>query len=258
MVQVGDPLAAPAPEVGTSGAVWRHLAEALDGPMTANPTEERVGPPGSIDLSEITVDRGRGVIIDQLSLRASPGQTVLVTGPSGVGKSSLLGALVGAVPVVSGRVRLTGTVTRLPQHPSVVRGTVADNLRLAAPGASNDDMQEVLVIVGLDDALGREGLDRRVGPGGWALSGGQARRLGTAQGLLARPDILLADEPTRGLDAPAARELLLAMRLFDPWMTLILVLHSEQRHQLSWVPDTRIRLEAHDVRSASPANRCGP
>ena len=259
MLQLSDPLAIAALDVGKSAAVWRRLSETLARPTTADPSEvDSVAPPGSIDLIEIAVDRGRGVIIDQLSLRACPGQTVLVTGPSGAGKSSLLGALAGVIPVNSGRMELAGKVLRLPQHPYVFRGTVADNLRLAAPDACDDDMQEVLVIVGLDDVLGREGLDQRVGPGGWALSGGQVRRLSIAQALLARPNILLADEPTEGLDATTARELLLAMRLFDPAMTLVLVLHGQQLQQLSWVPDTTVQLQVRHNRAVDATTRPSP
>jgi len=104
-------------------------------------------------------------------------------------------------------------------------------------------MQEVLVMVGLDDILGPSALDRIIGSGGRPLSGGQMRRLSIAQGLLARPDVLLADEPTEGLDALAARELLLTLRLSDPWLTLVLAIHDQQITQLCWSPDTVIRLE---------------
>jgi ABC-type ATPase involved in cell division len=60
--------------------------------------------------------------------------------------------------------------------------------------------------------------------------------------LVGRPDVLLADEPTEGLDAAAARELLLALRLANPSMTMVLALHEQQADQLSWTPDTVVRL----------------
>jgi ATP-binding cassette, subfamily C, bacterial CydC len=243
MLQLSDPVAAAAQEFGRTRAVWRRLGELLsDASMDPSPRANEYDLPGTIRVDHVTVDRGRGVIIDDLNLRATPGQTVLLTGRSGAGKTSLLATLSGQIPHQSGHVHLAGTVVRLPQHPYVFRGTVSENLRLANPEASLERMQEVLVMVGLDDILGPSALDRGIGSGGRALSGGQMRRLSIAQSLLAQPDVLLADEPTEGLDISAARELLLAVRLSNPWLTLILALHDQQINQLSWVPDTVVQL----------------
>jgi ABC-type ATPase involved in cell division len=60
--------------------------------------------------------------------------------------------------------------------------------------------------------------------------------------------VLLADEPTEGLDAIAARELLLTIRLSDPWLTLVLALHDQQINQLSWSPDKVAQLHPHAYR----------
>jgi ABC-type transport system involved in cytochrome bd biosynthesis fused ATPase/permease subunit len=244
ILQLSDPVAVAAHEFGRTSAVWSRLGKVLaDPPIDSCPSFGEQDSPGSIRVEHLTVDRGRGVIIDDLNLRATPGLTILLTGPSGAGKTSLLAALSGQIPHQSGDVHLSGTIIRLPQHPYVFRGSVAKNLRLADPEASPERMQEVLVMVGLDDILGPSALDRNIGSGGRALSGGQMRRLSIAQGLLARPDVLLADEPTEGLDALAARELLLTLRLSDPWLTLVLAIHDQQITQLCWSPDTVIRLE---------------
>lgn len=151
--------------------------------------------------------------------------------------------------------RVTGKVISLPQHPHVFRGTVAANLRLADPDANNDRLWQVLVLAGLDEALGASALEQRIGPGGRALSGGQARRLTVAQALLARPDILLADEPTEGLDSHAARELLRTLRRSDPLLILVLALHDQQARQPGWPPDTIVRLDSHVGTSAGPQPR---
>ena len=189
------------------------------------------------------------MIADGLSFRAAPGQTVLLNGPSGAGKTSILAVLAGQIPTGPGQVRVAGKVVCIPQQPYAFRGTVADNLRLADPEASEDRLREVLTLAGLDRVLGMAALEQRIGQGGRALSGGQLRRLTIAQALLARPDILLADEPTEGLDSQAARELLLTLRESDLSMTLVLALHDQQLGQLSWTPDTIVGLRHPHLRA---------
>jgi ATP-binding cassette, subfamily C, bacterial CydC len=246
ILQLSDPLVTAAQEFGRSRAVWRRLDGILpNAPVVSPPDDHHDKRPGSILVNELTIDRGRGVILDHLNLRASPGDTVVVTGRSGAGKTSLLAALCGQLPMRSGHVLVSGKVVRLPQHPYVFRGSVADNLRLADPNASGEQMQEALIMVGLDDVLGPSALNQRIGSGGRAMSGGQARRLSVAQAILTQPDVILADEPTEGLDTDAARELLLAVRLSDPWLTLVLALHDQHVAQLSWAPDTVVPLYGH-------------
>jgi len=245
ILQLSDPLATAARDIGRTRAVWRRLGQLLaavpdDSPGAESP--DSTDPAGSIIVEGLSIDRGRGVIVDELSLRASPGQTVLLSGPSGAGKTSIIAVLAGQLRAAHGQARVVGKVVSLPQQPYVFRGTVADNLRLAEPGAGDDRLQEALILAGLGEVLGTRALEQRIGPGGRALSGGQLRRLAVAQTILAQPDIVLADEPTAGLDDHAARDLLLALRESDLSMTLVLTLHDQQAGLLGWTPDALIRL----------------
>lgn len=184
------------------------------------------------------------------------GDTVLLTGASGTGKSTLLRAISGqpapGVDVHLGRVEaastdpeeLAGHVTLVAQDAYVFDGTIRDNLRLAAPAAEEHELWEALAAAALDDTVAAfpAGLDTPVGLGGEALSGGQRRRLSVAHGLLRRADVLLLDEPTEGVDAPTAARLLAGVRAFDPGAALVIALHGRQSPQLSWTPTARLAL----------------
>jgi len=250
VLQLSDPLAAATRDVGRTRAVWGRLSHVLSHPTGDAPADlDGPGPAGSIIVRDLSIDRGRGVIASGLSFRAAPGQTVLLNGPSGAGKTSLIAVLAGQIRAGAGQVRVTGRVVSLAQQAHVFRGTVADNLRLADPDADDGRLRQALALAGLDEVLGASALGQRIGPGGRALSGGQVRRLAIAQALLARPAVLLADEPTEGLDGPAARELLLTLRRSDPLLTLVLALHDQQASLLGWTPDSIVRLESgsHDA-----------
>jgi ATP-binding cassette subfamily B protein len=141
---------------------------------------------------------------------------VALVGPSGAGKSTVLALIEGFYPLTAGAIRWSGTdVRELPraalrarlgyveQEAPVLAGTVRENLLLAAPGVGEDELWAVLADVGLTAIVQRSprGLDVPVGDDGVLLSGGERQRLAIARSLLARPSLLLLDEPTASLDA---------------------------------------------------------
>lgn len=142
------------------------------------------------------------------------GLTVL-TGPSGSGKSTLLGAIAGLIPADSGTLTSGGEVVGgvawrdqvawVPQTPGFSAGTVAENLRLSRPSATDDELWNVLDAVGLAERVTQQGLDTPVGEDAQAFSGGQRARLAFARALLAQRPWVLLDEPTARLDAVTRR-----------------------------------------------------
>lgn len=155
-------------------------------------------------------------VLSGVSFDVAAGSRVALVGPSGAGKSTILALIEGFYPVGSGTVRWAGTdVRELPraalrarlgyveQEAPVLAGTVRDNLLLIRPDATDPELWAVLADVGLTDVVRRSprGLDVLVGDEGVLLSGGERQRLAIARSLLARPELLLLDEPTASLDA---------------------------------------------------------
>ncbi|WP_326502541.1 thiol reductant ABC exporter subunit CydC [Rothia nasimurium] len=158
-------------------------------------------------------------IFTGLSASVSSGQWLGITGPSGSGKTTALATLLGFLPVEQGQIRvngrafdaqsLRGYAAWCPQSAYIFESTIANNLAIARPAderPTDKEMYEVLDRVGLGKFVRSlpAGLQTLVGAGGSYVSGGQRQRIAIARTLLVDSPLLLMDEPTAHLDAPAA------------------------------------------------------
>jgi ATP-binding cassette subfamily C protein CydCD len=194
-----------------------------------------------------------GLALRGVSLCLPVGAHVAVVGPSGGGKSTLLALLLGFLPAERGEVRVPQRVAWCPQEPQLVSTTVRENLRLAAPAASDQELAGALRLAGLPDW--DERLDAVVGSGGTALSGGEAQRLALARALLlADAQLVLLDEPTAHLDVPTAEALLVRLRneLRDR-----MVIHVTHRWSEAEHADIVLRVEDGEVAVVRDSQRAG-
>ena len=200
-----------------------------------------------IEANDITVDLQGVEVLSHVTLRLTEGEIVTILGPNGSGKSTLLRALLGIVPVRAGSVtRAPGLrLGYVPQRLAVDASLPMTVRRfLSLPHRVTDaDAAQALVRVGLDDIGGRQ----MVG-----LSGGQFQRVLLARALLSRPQLLVLDEPTQGLDQPgeAAFYRLIAEVRRDTGAAVLMVSHD--LHVVMAASDRVICLNHHICCEGSP------
>lgn len=176
-------------------------------------------------------------IVRAASLAVETGEIVAILGPNGAGKSTFVKAMVGLVPVSAGRVLLgDDDITRVPAHEMVRRGlafvpqtenvfanlTIAENLELAAAllaAGRRERLDRLTPVYAMFPDLARQRMLRA-----GRLSGGQRQMLAIARALIARPRVLILDEPSAGLSPKLVAEVLAQLRsVRDSGVTVLLV-----------------------------------
>ncbi len=179
----------------------------------------------------------------ELDLELAAGEAVALVGPSGAGKSTIASLVLRLAEPTAGRVVVDGLdlatlppqdwrrqLAWLPQRPSLLRGSVAENVRLADPSASLERVRAAATLAGADGFIEAlpAGYETLVGDGGRPLSAGQVRRLALARVFLRDAPFVILDEPTAHLDSESAEQVAAAIDSYRGRCTLLVISHSSE------------------------------
>jgi ATP-binding cassette subfamily C protein CydD len=194
-----------------------------------------------VSVTDLTVETPeRGTIFSGASFGIDTGETVALLGPSGIGKSTLIEVLA-RLRTHAGKVELGGValeaieegalrrqVAVLGQRPRLFHGTIAGNIRLGRPHASDAEVRAAAQRACVLDFADRlpEGLDTPIGERGRGLSGGEAQRVALARIFLRDPGLILLDEPTAHLDTETEARVMRAILSFAWGRSLLVATHS--------------------------------
>lgn len=235
------------------------------------PPPRPVPDPRSSDVAlrslSVTLPGHRSPLLEDVDLAVRPGEKVVVLGPSGSGKSTLLLVLLGFVAPSSGAVVIGGEdlarldraawrrrVAYLPEQPALLAASLADNLRLANPRASDAQLVEALARVGASCLLEawRDGLRERLGDGGRTVSAGELQRIALARVTLRPASLYLLDEPTVHLDGDAEEKALEGLRTALQGASALVVSH---RSAVARLADRVVTVEAGKLAELVTADR---
>jgi ATP-binding cassette, subfamily B, bacterial len=236
--------------VSNAGAGARRILELLSQPREPRPPQSPVPLPAanpsgrSITFENVSFGYQPGQhVLSDFNLTVRPGETLAIIGPSGVGKSTLLGLVPRFMDPDAGTLRIDGIDLRqlsladlrkciawVPQEPILLPGSIAENLAYGRPGASLDQIRAAAKAAQAHAFIERlpQGYDTVVGDGAIHMSVGEKQRLNLARAFLKDAPILLLDEPTSALDASSETLVIEALSRLRQGRTTLMVAHRLQ------------------------------
>jgi len=213
-------------------------------PVRGSAQRAPVGPAISLHHVCFRYDDVQREVLHDLTCTIPAGSFVAISGPSGSGKSTLLRLLAREIEPTEGTITEDRPEARetvpdslrmdrgecimfVAQESHIFHTTLRENLLMAKPDATEQELQHILALVSLTNLVEglEQGLDTQVGEHGALLSGGERRRLSIARALLTSPSVLLLDEPTVGVDGALARQMLSSIRALLPESTFVVATH---------------------------------
>lgn len=223
-------------EAGRTWLAARRLSPHCAEDNSAPPPGESPEAGYAITLQQVSVRYPDSPVdaLQSVSLALVSGTRVAVVGSSGAGKSTLMAVVAGELTPREGTIR-SQPHAWLSQRTDLFQDSLRDNLLLASPEATDASLWHALEAAGLASGIRglQAGLDTRLGEGGLGLSGGQLRRLALARLLLQPHPLWLLDEPTEGLDAATARDVLARLDALGAGRTWLIATHLQREAVLA-------------------------
>jgi ABC-type multidrug transport system fused ATPase/permease subunit len=196
---------------------------------------------GEVEFKDVSFSyNGLDTVLEDISFAALAGEHMAIVGPSGVGKTTLVSMLLQFYRPQKGEILIDGRpateyelnslrrrIGYVPQSPTLLAGTIAENLRYGDPAASTEQIEKAAQAAGIHDFIASlpEGYQALVGERGVNFSEGQKQRLAIARALVKNPDIVVLDEPTSALDSQTEESIFASLPALVRGKTLFIIAH---------------------------------
>lgn len=235
------------------------IAETAQTETTAAQTTTGIQPANAVEIRSIRFSyTGEEDVLRDFSLEVKKGECIAITGTSGCGKTTLSKLLLGLYPLGEGDIRVNGMSMResdladlrrqiayVPQEPYLFQGSIAENIRMGRPEATEKEIREAAKQAHAHDFIMEfpEGYDTTVGERGNNLSGGQRQRIAIARAILKDTSIILLDEATSALDNESEQAVNEALRNLQGQKTILMIAHRPSTIELADRVCTMVRAE---------------
>ena len=235
------------------------IAETAQTETTAAQTTTGIQPANAVEIRSIRFSyTGEEDVLRDFSLEVKKGECIAITGASGCGKTTLSKLLLGLYPLGEGDIRVNGMSMResdladlrrqiayVPQEPYLFQGSIAENIRMGRPEATEKEIREAAKQAHAHDFIMEfpEGYDTTVGERGNNLSGGQRQRIAIARAILKDTSIILLDEATSALDNESEQAVNEALRNLQGQKTILMIAHRPSTIELADRVCTMVRAE---------------
>ena len=225
------------------------IAETAQTETTAAQTTTGIQPANAVEIRSIRFSyTGEEDVLRDFSLEVKKGECIAITGASGCGKTTLSKLLLGLYPLGEGDIRVNGMSMResdladlrrqiayVPQEPYLFQGSIAENIRMGRPDATEKEIREAAMQAHAHDFIMEfpEGYDTTVGERGNNLSGGQRQRIAIARAILKDTSIILLDEATSALDNESEQAVNEALRNLQGQKTILMIAHRPSTVELA-------------------------
>jgi ABC-type multidrug transport system fused ATPase/permease subunit len=202
----------------------------------------------SVDFHDVSFSYGAKRVLERLSLSVGAGEWVVLEGPNGVGKTTILNLVMTLMPPDSGEIKIDGMNTKIlppeyvrrlvsyvPQHPYLLNRSIRENLLIGRADATADDLEMAIDAVGLKEYVENLqcGINTIIGEAGLKLSGGERQKLMIARAWLRQSPLLVLDEPSNNLDRESVKDLKERLSRAFAGRTVVISTHDESLLELA-------------------------